>query len=637
MRKNIYLLSVFVFFLGCQTSPVRWPASIQDNKNEALFSAPLIESRSDYFEKKKDIQIHDGTKNNWQAGSLNLKKMKFSTSDDYQAFLAHLSSLLAADKEKSIDLPKASKRTLKELQNLIAVLLSVAQAPSAEAAELNRALRAYIFNLVATFNYNFQSPVKQQIWILAAPVELVGRLSNSIMSERARVANNVAKDASDLSLASPADSTFWVQPQSIGQLNLYYGFGRSELPQINAACKYKEAKKSYGTHGGFTVLCGDVEYKIKFGNETKTEPFNSRVLWALGYNVTPIDYVSGVELFYDRKILTEYNSRKDLQVKVKSIAGFAYHKHNIQKTLDPFEDAIFSVILKTGERLVASEAKKRLLGPDFFNREKSGPQKINDSDINVDFENQILKFVLQEGSIEAENEKIQSLGPWSWNDFDHPDRRELRGFSVIAGWLNMFDVRTDNNRLRIVENEKGERRLKHFISDVGSGLGIAENVFRQRNAQFNKFPWVYMKTRPEEVVTGPPGKGSNVRRQTPFAPVDYKPLEGNEAFERAQASDAKWAAHFLARLSESQITDALVASGFTAAEARLVLEKLVSRRQNLIEVLGLKSQYPQISSRQIRRELNYDPATDGDVIAISSTGKKKAPSVGRVQKGQIID
>ena len=146
MIKNIVLLVSVVFLFGCQT-PSRQLAAVEPAQ---------IESGSDFFLKKKEIQIHDGSLNNWKAGKLNLKKMKFVTAEDAQAILTHLDGLLAADKNKSIDLPKSSKRTLKELQN---ALKGFIQAPASEVDDLKNQ-RALIFNLVATFNYNFQTPVK---------------------------------------------------------------------------------------------------------------------------------------------------------------------------------------------------------------------------------------------------------------------------------------------------------------------------------------------------------------------------------------------------------------------------------------------------------------------------------------------
>ena len=448
-------------------------------------------------------------------------------------------------------------------------------------------------------------------------------MGHSIMSKKAKPANNVVG-------ADPKPSTFWQPKGEIEKINFYYGFNRREIPQPGAVCEYKEAKKSYGTHGGFEMICNKTEFKIKFGNETKTEPFNSRLIWALGYNVTPVDYVKDVYIKYDRKILTEYNLRKDLFVRIKSLAGFNYYKHNIQKELDPFADAIAWGRLKNGEMIHSPDLKKRLLKP-----ESQAAVKIKDSDINAEFEAQIESLVLQEGNIEVEDDRVQSLGPWSWNDFDHSDRRELRGFAVVAAFLNLFDVRTDNNRLRLVTDEKGRQHLRHDISDVGSGLGSAENLFRFRNAQFNDLPWEFIRNRPTEVEVGPRGKGTKTS-QTAFAPIDYRPLDRNMAFEKAQLEDAQWAARRLARVSESQFVDAMVAAGFTSAEVAVVLEKLLSRRQNLLKTLGLDQEFPEVMSRKVSSKLNYDSAKDPVFVASGSSERRAAPASGKVVSGQLV-
>ena len=54
--------------------------------------------------------------------------------------------------------------------------------------------------------------------------------------------------------------------------------------------------------------------------------------------------------------------------------------------------------------------------------------------------------------------------------FPHEDRRELRGLSVFAAWLNHHDTRSINSMDTLVE-ENGIRYLKHYLLDFGSILG----------------------------------------------------------------------------------------------------------------------------------------------------------------------
>jgi hypothetical protein len=627
-KTSVIFLLVFLSLAGCQMSGVRNIASDKDTDGIPALAEPQVHPGSDMFIKKGVVHLHDGTANKWKAGKLKLKKYKISTPEGFNAFGAHVDSLLKNDTDKS--LPKAAKRSLREIQAIL-VTLSQMKAASASPEQLNGVL-AHLYELCGSFNYNFQLPVKEQMWVLAVPVEVIGRMAHTTMSKKAKPANNVAP-AADSSLQNPVNSSFWVQPIDLEKRNLYYGFNRKALPEFKSVCKYNAPKTSYGTHGGFEIKCDGQKIKVKFGNETKTEPFNSRLLWALGYNATPVDYSKGIQVEYDRKVLTEYNERKNLTTDLRSALGFSYHKLHIQKILDPFTDGIAYGRLVDGRTLSSEELRQMLLKPDFIARFQAAPVKITDADINAEAEKQIAVLILKEGSIELENDSEQSLGPWSWNDFDHPERRELRGFSVFASFLNLFDVRTDNNRLRVAIDEDGQKKLKHYVSDLGSGFGNASNLLKFSNGQINAYPWEFVKERPTTVYVGP---RREIRQQTPYSPVDYQPLEHNEAFVRAQPDDVRWAARLLGRISDQQLIDALIASGFNASETKLLLEKMTSRRQNLMRVFNLVQEHPQIMSRKVDRLFNYDPKAGDVPQALGSRERKRAVVSGSIQKGQYI-
>jgi hypothetical protein len=62
----------------------------------------------------------------------------------------------------------------------------------------------------------------------------------------------------------------------------------------------------------------------------------------------------------------------------------------------------------------------------------------------------------------------------------------------------------------------------------------------------------------------------------------------------------------MAQITEEQLTQGLVASGLTAAEARLGLEKLVSIRNQMIRDFGMEKELAS-SLRKEDRHLNFDP------------------------------
>src|SRR5204863_4975432 len=74
--------------------------------------------------------------------------------------------------------------------------------------------------------------------------------------------------------------------------------------------------------------------KVKFA-ETHSEPFASRIFHAIGYNVDPTDYSSGLKMKYDRRLFEEFNSRRPMKIK----AGMFFipmFRMDLQNKYDPF-------------------------------------------------------------------------------------------------------------------------------------------------------------------------------------------------------------------------------------------------------------------------------------------------------------
>jgi hypothetical protein len=77
----------------------------------------------------------------------------------------------------------------------------------------------------------------------------------------------------------------------------------------------------------------------------------------------------------------------------------------------------------------------------------------------------------------------------------------------------------------------------------------------------------------------------------------------------------------IGQLTENQLRAALIASGYDNAESRLYLEKLISRRDQMVRDLKLDNEIPLLRPDAQERDLSYDPAKDGPFTAIVD-GKK---------------
>jgi hypothetical protein len=67
-------------------------------------------------------------------------------------------------------------------------------------------------------------------------------------------------------------------------------------------------------------------------------------------------------------------------------------------------------------------------------------------------------------------------------------------------------------------------------------------------------------------------------------------------------------------LTEPQITQALVASGFDSAQTCLYVEKLISRRDRMVLDLQLDREIPLLRPRPINQRFSYNPTETGPVV-----------------------
>jgi hypothetical protein len=157
----------------------------------------------------------------------------------------------------------------------------------------------------------------------------------------------------------PRPSSFWSPAGDVASRNLYAGFGRTALPTYDGVCAYVKPKTGWGAHPGFEVSCGGTRLEFKLGDEIYGGPFNTRIFDALGYRTFPIDRMPALKLAYDRRVLTEYNSRRRLAMYAR-LLFIPVANPVVTRIEDPF-DRIAAAVTKDGRRLTAAELKRALL------------------------------------------------------------------------------------------------------------------------------------------------------------------------------------------------------------------------------------------------------------------------------------
>jgi hypothetical protein len=418
----------------------------------------------------------------------------------------------------------------------------------------------------------------------------------------------------------PLPSTFWTHPKAISEEDLYSGFGRSSFPRLeDGMCDYSGPKTSSGTHGGFDVEYEGDRYKVKFG-DLNSEPFTARIFYALGFHADPTDFAPQVKVRYNRRLLREFHSRKPLNMK---IAPFGIHVGTVhlQTHYDPFT-FVTTAVFKDG-RQISGAALKQIL---FANPALAHPEDFPEN-FRTNVESELDYFVMAPVNVQPRDGPTQSIGSWDFGQLGHENLRELRGAGLLAAWLGWFDSRPDNTKLRLVR-DPADVALQHFFSDLGGGMGSGTGLFSPRGENPNDFTWTF--TAPE-IVRGPG------RMTTPFRIEHFKPTVPTAAFAAMTVDDARWMARLIGQLTENQLGVALIASGYDNAEARLYLEKLISRRDRMIRDLRLQDEIPLFRPTQVKREFSYDPETDGPfVVNVNGETVSARKSTSTIVRGKIF-
>ncbi len=174
----------------------------------------------------------------------------------------------------------------------------------------------------------------------------------------------------------------------------------------------------------------------------------------------------------------------------------------------------------------------------------------------------------------------------------HEHRRELRGLSVFAAWLNHDDSRSINT-LDVLVPDGGRSTIKHYLLDFGSTLGSGSTQAQTARAG-NEFLWearptlVTMLTlgfyvRPWVKVEYPELPAVGRFESTYFRPELWKSEYPNPAFRNARPEDRFWAARIIARFSDEDVRGIVGSAKFTDPRStEYMIETILSRKAKVL-------------------------------------------------------
>jgi len=206
--------------------------------------------------------------------------------------------------------------------------------------------------------------------------------------------------------------------------------------------------------------------------------------------------------------------------------------------------------------------------------------------------------VAREASLTARPGEVVRVGPWPWGAHGNQARREARALGIVSIWLGNTDLKeAENNKLLLREMPDGEVELFHLHHDLGHAFG------RVISEQPEAFPW-----------------DVGERTRTGRIRFHYHSTWNPSLRKRITWADARWAVRLIAQLTRAQIETAVERGRWPGPVARLLVEKLVNRRNQLVElfeVLGDETPSGPIALLPVDRSL-----TTGD---------------GRVVDGHLVD
>lgn len=333
-----------------------------------------------------------------------------------------------------------------------------------------------------------------------------------------------------------------------------------------AICTYLNPKSGYGYKAGFKATCSGQKMKIKFGNESLSGPFNSRIFRSLGYLTPRIDSINNFRMKYDRRYFAEFNSQKKIDVDLKLLGLKLKTIHAKRSNRDPFS-YIKNVTLKDSTVLNAEEFKNKLLANNTFDER---------------FENEIDFITFEHASI-TEKLDVVSVGPWSFNENHHRNNSQIRQGVILSAWVGNVDIHMGNNQLVIENyNDPEQSKVTPIFLDVGYGLGKTDSALSNSSSDIADMGWD-ISTLVKNETDGPYTEKVVL---TGFISQQYNHLLSDLTFK-----DVFLALKNICRINKQQIKTALIESGASEELAELGTRKLLHRRSKLIHDFDIQNQF----------------------------------------------
>jgi hypothetical protein len=187
----------------------------------------------------------------------------------------------------------------------------------------------------------------------------------------------------------------------------------------------------------------------------------------------------------------------------------------------------------------------------------------------------------------------------------HQDRRELRALRVFGAWTNLVDWKAGNTLDTLVD-EDGRTVIKHYLQDVGSSFGMANNLhewdmgweyYYDGPATKKRFLSYGFALSPWQTVPYNEYPAIGLFEGDRFDPTVWKPQTPVLAYIELRADDAFWAARKVMAFTDDQIRAAVHTGQYSDPAAEAHLAAVLIKRRDAIGRAYLPAVNPVVTPR----------------------------------------
>jgi hypothetical protein len=215
----------------------------------------------------------------------------------------------------------------------------------------------------------------------------------------------------------------------------------------------------------------------------------------------------------------------------------------------------------------------------------------------------------------------------------HERRRELRALRVFGAWTNLVDWKAANTLDTLVE-ENGRAIVKHYLQDVGSSFGMANNLhewdmgwehYYDGPAAKRRFLTYGFALSPWQTVPYREYPSIGLFEGDRFDPTTWKPQTPVAAYIELRADDAFWAARRVMAFTDDLIRAAVHAGEYSDPGAEAHLAAVLIKRRDAIGRAYLPAINPIVDpSLAVDGRLSFENAAVAAGVAPAPTAYRAA-------------